>query len=74
MKSLLNILALTVLIDLFAITASSGDRISKTIWLNDQKMSCSNVFITNGITLTIDGKKFEIGLREDGIVVWRHVK
>ena len=45
-----------------------------TLWINSKTVKASNPFFTNGITITIDGKKYELGLREDGVVVWKHSK
>jgi hypothetical protein len=45
-----------------------------TLWINSKTVKASNPFFTNGLTLTIEGKKYELGLREDGVVVWKHSK
>lgn len=45
-----------------------------TLWINSRIVKASNPFFTNGITITVDGQKYELGLREDGIVVWKKSK
>lgn len=45
-----------------------------TLWINTKTVKASNPFFTNGITITIEGQKYEMGFREDGVVVWKNSK
>jgi hypothetical protein len=50
-----------------------GKHASSTVWLNSaQKSSCTNPFFTKGFTVFIDGQGYELGFRDDGIMVWKH--
>ena len=43
-----------------------------TAWINSAKRSsCTNPFFSKGFTVTLDGKRYEIGFRDDGVMVWR---
>jgi hypothetical protein len=45
-----------------------------TLWINTKTVKSTNPFFSNGIVITVDGKKYELGFHEDGTVVWRYAK
>lgn len=69
MKILLILLSLS-----FLLLPAHGIKESATLWINSKTVKSSNPFFTNGLIITIEGKKHELGFRDDGAVVWRHSK
>jgi len=63
------LVAAVLAMDLMAVGfIAAGD----TAWINSAKKSHStNPFFSKGITVTLDNKKYEIGFRNDGMMVWR---
>lgn len=58
----------------FLLLPAHGTKEPATLWINSKIVKASNPLFTNGIIITIEGKKHELGFREDGVVVWRHSK
>ena len=65
------LVAIVLVMDLLALAViNRGDGVT---WINEaEKSKCTNPFFSKGFTVFLEGKPYEIGFREDGIMVWRH--